>query len=82
LQAITAAAGEEEAHEKAYDDHKSTCRHTSPTKWYRWRAKVRRRRAMDQKHLFFFHLLLGDEDLAIELFYMRIYSLVGTTVCF
>jgi hypothetical protein len=36
---------------------------------------------MDQKHLFFFHLLLGDEDLAIELFYIR-NSLVGTTVCF
>ncbi len=34
LQAITAAAGEEEAHEKAYDDHKLTYRHTSPTKWY------------------------------------------------
>jgi hypothetical protein len=30
---------------------------------------------MDQKHLFFFHLLLGDEDLAIELFYIRIPSL-------
>ncbi len=34
LQAITAAAGEEEAHEKAYDDHKLNCRHTSPKKWY------------------------------------------------
>jgi hypothetical protein len=30
---------------------------------------------MDQKHLFFFHLLLGDEDLAIELFRIRIPSL-------
>jgi hypothetical protein len=30
---------------------------------------------MDQKHLFFFHLLLGDEDLAIELLYIRIPAL-------
>jgi hypothetical protein len=30
---------------------------------------------MDQKQLFFFHLLLGEEDLAIELFDIRIPSL-------